>query len=156
MPTYLDTKRAGVRPRTTPTNPHTQLDQNAPRPLQEQLVALARTLTGVVVGPSHVSVPGTRAFHLPRCGRPTEAGFMVEREFAHLHPASDGSLHMVLPAATVQTAVDNGWAEYHPLAGKLGLPGNIVMVYGPRDAAELELVAGLLRASHAHACQADA
>ena len=152
MATYLDNKRAGAPPRTTKTNPHTQLDQNAPPELQEKVFVFARALPGVVVGPSHVSVPGARAFHLPACQQPAEAGFMVGREFAHLHPASDGSLHLSLPSAVVGTVVDNGWAEYHPLAGKHGLPTNIVMVYGPRDEAELAIVAALVRASHQHAC----
>ena len=107
----------------------------------------------VVVGPSHVSVPGARAFHLPSCANPADAGFMIGREFAHLHPPDDGSLHMSLPAEIVRTVVDNGWAELHPLAGKHGLPGNIVMVYGPRDDAELQIVAALVRASHDAACR---
>jgi phospholipase/carboxylesterase len=153
---YLDTRRGGAKPRTTATNPHTQMDQNAPRPLQEKVFTLARELAGVVVGPSHVSVPGARAFHLPGCAHPAEAGFMIEREFAHLHPPADGSLHMALPPGIVQAVVDNGWAEYHPMAGKHGLPANIVMVYGPRDDAELEIVGALVRASHAYACCADA
>jgi hypothetical protein len=150
--TPLDTRRAGPRPRTTPTNPHTQLDQLAPRALQEKVFAAAKALAGVKVGPSLVSVPGARAFHLPRCRHPALAGFMVEREFAHLHPPADGSLHMSLPPNIVQTVVDNGWAEYHPLAGKQGLPANIVMVYGPRDLAELEMIRALLEASHGYAC----
>jgi hypothetical protein len=154
MATYLDTKRAGARPRTTRTNPHTQLDQNAPAALQEKLFALARGLPGVVVGPSHVSVPGARAFHLPACAHPAEDGFMLEREFAHLHPPSDGSLHVSLPPDIVDVVIANGWAEYHPLAGKHGLPRNIVMVYGPRDEAELEIVGALVRASHGRACSA--
>jgi phospholipase/carboxylesterase len=153
MASYLDTARSGPRPRTTSTNPHTQLDQNAPVALQERLFSGARDLPGVAVGPSHVSVPGARAFHLPGCRNPADAGFMVEREFAHLHPPDDGSLHMSLPPDIVKAVIDNGWAEYHPLAGKYGLPANIVMVYGPRDEAELEIVGDLVRASHGHACR---
>jgi len=156
MATYLDTKRPGPRPRATRTNPHTQLDQNAPAALQEKVFALARGLPGVVVGASHVSVPGARAFHLPSCAHPVAGGFMLEREFAHLHPARDGSLHMSLPPAIVDAVIDNGWAERHPLAGKHGLPTNIVMVFGPRDADELEVVVALVEASHAAACQTDA
>jgi Family of unknown function (DUF5519) len=152
MATYLDTKRAGAKPRTTPTNPHTQLDQIAPAALQERVFSLARGLSGVVVGPSHVSVPGARAFHLPACGHPAADGFMLAREFAHLHPPSDGSLHMSLPTGIVDTVVANGWAEFHPLAGQHGLPRNIVMVYGPRDEDELEIVSALVRASYAGAC----
>jgi hypothetical protein len=154
--TPLDTKRPGARPRATRTNPHTQLEQNAPPALQEKVFALARALPGVVVGASHVSVPGARAFHLPGCQRPAPAGFMLEREFAHLHPVSDGSLHLSLPPAIVERVIENGWAERHPLAGQYGLPTNIVMVYGPRDEAELAIVAALVRASHEGACQAAA
>lgn len=153
MAPYLDTRRAGARPRTTPTNPHTQLDQLAPPELQEKLFALASALPNVVVGRSFVSVPGARAFHLPGCTRPAPAGFMVQREFAHLHPARDGSLHMALPPDVVDAVIENGWAERHPLAGKQGFPDNIVMVYGPRDDGELEVVAALVRASHAQACR---
>ena len=40
--------RAGPKPRTTPTNPHTQLEQNAPRHLQERLFARACELADVV------------------------------------------------------------------------------------------------------------
>jgi luciferase-like monooxygenase len=76
---------------------------------------------------------------------------MVEREFAHLHPPSDGSLHLVLAPDVVDSAIENGWAERHPLAGRHGLPANIVMVYGPRDDDELRVVADLVRASHAFA-----
>src|SRR5438876_3005095 len=51
--------RPGERPRTTPTNPHTQLDQ---QPLDAAVVEeLARrifALPGVVERPSGISVPG--------------------------------------------------------------------------------------------------
>jgi phospholipase/carboxylesterase len=148
---FLAKKRSGERPKTTPTNPHTQLDQIAPPPLQQSVFACARGLPGVVSGPSLVSVPGTRAFHLPECQAASHGSFMIEHEFAHLHPAYDGSLHMTLPPSVVERVIENGWAERHPLAGRHGLPSNIVMVYGPRDDDELAVVEDLLRASHAHA-----
>src|SRR5688572_9448938 len=96
MASFLVQKRPGPRPTTTSTNPHTQLDQNAPIPLQEKVFELGKSLAEVEVGPSLVSVPGARAFHLPNCAHQPEA-FMVECEFAHLHPSHDGSLHMTLP-----------------------------------------------------------
>lgn len=151
MTSFLDTRRIGPRPRTTPTNPHTQLDQNAPSHLQERVFEMARSLAGVAVGPSTVSVPGARAFHLPGSSQSAREAFMIEREFAHIHPPGDGSLHMALPPAIVDVVIDNGWAERHPLAGRYGLPANIVMVYGPRDEDELAVVSDLVRASHAFA-----
>ena len=148
---YLTRRREGPRPQTTPANPHTQLTQNAPPELQERVFAFAAALPGVAVGPSGVSVPGARAFHLPASVRDDREAFMVGREFAHLHPSSDGSLHLVLPPDEVDAAIENGWAERHPLAGRFGMPDNIAMVYGPRDEDELAVVEDLVRASHAFA-----
>jgi luciferase-like monooxygenase len=148
-PRFLARSRAGERPSTTPTNPHTQLTQNAPSDLQERVFDFASSLPGVVVGPSAVSVPGARAFHLPKSRQGAREAFMVEREFAHIHPSTDGSLHMALPPDVVDGVIGNGWAERHPLAGQHGLPGNIVMVYGPRNDDELAVVEDLVRASHA-------
>jgi phospholipase/carboxylesterase len=148
---FVSQRRSGPRPGTTSTNPHTQLTQNAPSELQERVFDFARALSGVVVGPSLVSVPGARAFHLPEQSPKARDCFMVEHEFAHLHPPSDGSLHMSLPSSIVDAVIANGWAERHPLAGKHGLPNNIVMVYGPRDESELAVVKDLIRASYEQA-----
>jgi phospholipase/carboxylesterase len=147
-PSFVSQRRSGPRPDTTSTNPHTQLTQNAPRELQERVLDFARSLTGVVVGPSLVSVPGARAFHLPAESPKARDCFMVDHEFAHLHPPSDGSLHMSLPSTIVDAVIASGWAERHPLAGKHGLPNNIVMVFGPRDENELAVVKDLIRASY--------
>ena len=148
-PSFLARRRPGPRPETTPRNPHTQVTQNAPPELQERVFVFASSLPGVVVGPSGVSVPGARAFHVPESTEAPPEAFMVAREFAHLHPPSDGSLHMALPPDVVDRVIENGWAERHPLAGRHGVPGNIVMVYGPRDEGELAVVEDLVRASHA-------
>lgn len=145
-------QRAGPRPRTTPTNPHTQLDQNATPELQERLFERARSLQGVRIEPSGISVPGARAFVLQENAAegPPEA-FMIGREFAHLHPASDGSLHMMVPPDLARTVDERGWGEQHPVARMGLIPANAIMVYGPRDDAELEIVWGILRAAHAFA-----
>jgi len=144
--------RPGPRPRTTPTNPHVQLDQNAPLELQELLFERARALPGVRVEPSMISIPGARAFVLGEeaAGGPPEA-FMVGREFAHLHPPTDGSLHMMLPLSLAEAVDAHGWGELHPVARMGVIPPTAMMVYGPRDEGELEVVWELLHASHAFA-----
>ena len=131
--------RAGDRPRTTPTNPHTQLDQ---QPADAY----------VVEAPSGISVPGARALVLApgEPSGPPEA-FLVGREFAHLHPAPDHSLHAMLPLDVAEAAVAAGWAEPHPVALRGLIPRNAVMLYAPRDEAELAIVERLVRASHAFA-----
>ena len=144
--------RPGPRPRTTPTNPHVQLDQNAPPELQERLFEKAKALPGVRVEPSMISVPGARAFVLGEEAAlgPSEA-FMVGLEFAHLHPPTDGSLHMMLPLELAQAVDSQGWGELHPVARMGMIPPTAMMVYGPRDDGELEVVWELLRASYAFA-----
>src|SRR5215207_5786385 len=143
--------RAGDRPRTTPTNPHTQLDQ---QPTDSHWIdELARrvfALPGVVEEPSRISVPGARALVLApeEATGPPEA-FLVGREFAHLHPAPDHSLHAMLPGDTATEAVATGWAEPHPVALRGLLPPTAVMLYAPRDKAELAVIESLVRASHA-------
>lgn len=149
--------RAGDRPRTTPTNPHTQLNQNAPLELQQQVAEFMFGLQCVEETPSLVSVPGARAMWLEEsCHAGPANAFMAGREFCHIHPASDGSLHLNLPKEVLHAAIEKGWAESHPLAARGIIPMNVVMVYGPRDASELEVVKALIRASHgfAHPSQA--
>jgi hypothetical protein len=154
--THPPGERRGARPRTTETNPHTQLDQQPdPAAAHGLRVALARllfALPDVIEGPSAISVPGARALWLPpEAARGPRTAFLVGTEFAHLHPSPDWSLHAALPPLLAGEAVEKGWAEVHPVA-RLGLiPANVVMLYAPRDEEEVEAVADLVRAGHAFA-----
>lgn len=145
-------RREGPRPRTTPTNPHAQLDQNPGPPIVEELARRMFELPGVEERPSAISVPGARAMWLAE-GVPAgpREGFMIGREFAHIHPLPDGSLHAALPPETAEEAVEKGWAEQHPVARLGYIPGNVVMIYAPRDEQELEIVLGLVEESRRYA-----
>lgn len=144
--------RAGPRPRTTPVNPHQQLDQHAPAAMIEMLVQRLCALPGTVQRPSAISVPGARAFWLPEqdANGPADA-FMIGTEFAHVHPLPDGSLHVALPPPLAQAAVANGWSEEHPVARMGLIPPNVCMIYAPRDASELETVVTLVTAAYHYA-----
>jgi phospholipase/carboxylesterase len=133
------------------TIPQQQESQNAPAHLQERLFEQVRTLSGVDVGPSRISVPGARGFTL-REGSDDEQAFLVPQvgEFAHLHPAHDGSLHLVLPTDLAAEVSTKGWGRPHMWAGTRLSPG-FMMVYGPRDEDELATVLGIVTASHAYA-----
>ena len=153
MPSSSLPQRAGARPRTTPTNPHTQLDQQpTDSHLIEELARRAFALPGVVEEPSGISVPGARALVLApgEAAGPPEA-FLIDREFAHLHPDPDHSLHAMVPTETVTEAVAAGWAEPHPVALRGLIPPNAVMLYAPRDEGEVDVIERLIRASHAFA-----
>jgi phospholipase/carboxylesterase len=122
-----------------------QLTQRASVELQEALFARAASLPDVQIAPSRVSVPGARAFVLAAgAARGPRDAFQVETEFAHLHPADDGSLHMKLPPSVAAEVFTRGWGVPHPRSGT-------PLIFGPRDGAELEVVWQLLLRSHAWA-----
>jgi hypothetical protein len=145
-------QREGELPRTNPNMPHQQVSQNAPVQMQEALFARVAALPGVVVGRSHVSVPGARAFHLDDASAtgPQEA-FMIGTEFAHLHPSEDGSLHVILPEELAREVIARGWGEFHPLVQQGLVPPTNLMVFGPRDEGELETVWQIVQAAYANA-----
>lgn len=149
--------RAGERPRVSWTIPQEQLTDIAPTALQEQLFARLAALPGVTVGQSVISVPGARALMLGPTGAGPLDAFIVPPagEFAHQHPGRDGSLHVALPLPLAADAVAKGWAVAHPLAGVRLSPG-MVLIYGPRDEAELATVAGIAETAHAFATGATA
>lgn len=152
IPGILDTRiRRGPRPRTLPRAPHSQLDQNAPRAMYDAVAEYMFSKSGVRDCPSVISVPGARAMCVdPACCIGPRAAFMVGTEFAHLHPPSDASLHVCLPPQTARKAIDAGWAEPHVLAHQMG-NDSLVMLYGPRDHDEIEVVRELIDASLAFA-----
>ena len=145
-------ERAGHRPRTTPTNPHTQLDQNPQDPVAQELAQRIFALPDVEERPSAISVPGARALWL-RDEVPAghQEAFMIGREFAHIHPLPDGSLHAALPPELAEEAIEKGWAEQHPVARMGYIPPNVVMIYAARNAGEIEIVAGLVTESYRYA-----
>jgi hypothetical protein len=145
-------QRDGPRPETGPGMPHQQLTQNAPPVMQEAVLERASGLPGVRVDRSGVSVPDARALILdPTLAKGPPEAFLVGTEFAHLHPPHDGSLHLALPEESVAEVEGTGWGEMHPMARAGPGPRTAVMVFGPRDDLELEVVWGIVRASYAFA-----
>lgn len=146
-------RRSGPKPATSLGMPHQQLDQqpvdSSPR---DALARRVFALPGVLEERSGVSVPGARALVLePSAARGPDTSFMVGREFAHLHPSPDESLHMVLPRDVAAVAIRSGWAEPHPLAARMQGPSIAVMVFAPRTDDEVDVVAGLVETSYRHA-----
>jgi hypothetical protein len=149
-------RRTGVRPLTCRRIPHTQLDQQPDARVRARLARRIADFPGADKRASAVSVPGARALCLPASAAagPREA-FLIDREFAHLHPVPDSSLHLSLPPHVAEAAISAGWGEFHPLAGTDMAPPTIVMVYAPRDDAELEIVLGLVGRAFAFAADAE-
>ena len=73
-------------------------------------------------------------------------------EIAHAH-ASDGSMHLTLHPEDVKSVLDKGWGERHPLAhGRTWwwhspVPRGFMIIYAPRDQAELREITDIIRAA---------
>jgi phospholipase/carboxylesterase len=144
--------RSGVRPDVSWSIPQEQRSDNSPRQVRERLLNRVLALPGVTARQSAISVPGASGFMVERDPRAPLDAFLVPQagEFAHLHPEYDGSLHMALPPALAREAIAKGWGVAHPLAG-IRLARGMVMIYGPRNDAELDVVTGILQTSLAYA-----
>jgi hypothetical protein len=137
--------RKGDPPVVSGPFPHEQVTQTAPTHLQERVLQLAAGLAGVEIAPSYTDVDGTRAFHLaPALARGPREAFLAATEFAHIHPVYDGSLHLALPPDYARALEKAGWGERHPETGSL-------LLFGPRDEEEAELVCRLVRVSYRYA-----
>lgn len=147
-------RRDGARPRTTPCAPHSQIDQIVPdaRTFALALIARLAAMNDVELAGSRRAPPGTMGCYLraEACSQ-NSAAFLLGREFAHVHLEDDCSLHAVLPEPLRTSAIEAGWAEAHPLAGQPTVSPDTVMLYAPRNAAEVAVLADLVEASWANA-----
>lgn len=143
----LITPRPGHRPQTSDEGPHRQLDQRASPALWGELVARATRLDGVVERHSQVSPASSRAlFLVDRVEERTPRSNLApgrRLEPVHLHGVDDTSVHLVLPPARAQELAHLGWAEPHQYADF----STEVMIYGPRDPAELDAVISVIEES---------
>lgn len=145
--------RQGIRPRLVGIAPQRQVTQNCSRMMVQALQHTIREL--VKECPSHWYVARS-AFEkhnealFSRFKTFTEPDYYGE--IVHSH-TSDGSMHLTLHPADVKTVLDKGWGERHPLArGRTWwwhspCPCGFMIIYGPRDRAELQQVKSIIRAA---------
>ena len=145
--------RTGNRPSTTNTNPHTQLDQQ-PEDLSfvYELTDWAFELNHIQRKPSAISVPGAIAMCMEEDHTCDSCNaFMIGTEFAHFHPHPDYSMHLGLTKDDAEKVIEKGWGEWHPLIKRGILPPNIIMMYSPRNADELNVAKLILNRSYEYA-----
>ena len=131
-------RRERPRPATKGIAPHRQIDQKADQRMFDTLMAAIENLAA-----EHDNLILTTSCY----EKHTMGLFWIspskEAEICHAHP-SDGSLHMTLHPADVNTVLELGWGERHPLArgGWLErfVPRNFVMIYAPHDGMECTAV----------------
>ena len=147
-------RRPGRRPTTSTVGPHRQLDQRSPEDISGELARRVIALDGVEEGVSQVSVASSRAIFLTDVLRESDPRTSLapgqRLEPVHLHGIEDTSLHAVLPPEVGAEMVRLGWGEAHQYEDF----GTEFMIYGPRNAVELEIVMSLIQESLAFALAA--
>lgn len=145
-------KRSGPAPQTDRDLPHHQLDQIPNDDIYQSFREVLTAWPNVLKGPSLRAPAGTLGLFLPiEAANGPEEAFMLGTEFAHLHPLPDGSLHLVLPPEFYCQAIEAGWAEPHPLAGKPTISSQIVLIYAPRTQEECDIIVRLVHAAELYA-----
>lgn len=143
-------QRAGPRPSTTTTIPHSQIDQQPDtRRLMDAVLDEALGWDGVSEAESQISVEGARALVLaPELATGPPEAFFVGTEFGHGHSHGDYSFHVTLPRSVAASAEAAGWAEPHLLVASGQVPSTFVLLYAPRDDDEAAVLLGLVRCSY--------
>lgn len=139
--------RAGVRPETSNVGPHRQLSQRSSPALWGELMARATQLIGVAEGRSSVSPAPSRALFLTNQRTITTPGTSLSTreplEPVHIHGVTDTSIHLCLPVDRANEICELGWGEIHPF----GDFGTEIMVYGPRNQRELDVILSIIEES---------
>jgi phospholipase/carboxylesterase len=142
-------KRVGSKPRTTDHQPQQQINQHGDPALWDELHKRCFALPDVSERESLISIPGARALWLDdSVPKGSDEAFIIEREFAHVHPQTDASMHLQLPLELVVVALGAGWVEPHVAVWNGLAPANTVLLYAPRTEDELEVIFGLVQESY--------
>jgi hypothetical protein len=76
-------------------------------------------------------------------------------EIAHVHAGLDGSIHVLLHPSDCKAVIEAGWAQRHGFSGVrvlkkiagFSLPVNYILVYAPRNEAEIDIAMAIVKAS---------
>ncbi|KAH7095988.1 hypothetical protein FB567DRAFT_513931 [Paraphoma chrysanthemicola] len=147
-PSALHTRK-GPRPLVQGVAPQRQQTQKSDAAIYKILVARLRALA---------QDPRNRLTERTSCFEKHSSGLFTSipitrtcgGEICHAHP-SDGSLHLTLHPADAKLMLENKWGERHPLARggwcRRFVPKEFVLIYAPRDEAEVDAVMRIVAAS---------
>jgi hypothetical protein len=141
-------KREGERPVVRGIAPQRQQTQKSDKTIYGKLVKRSRALAAES---KNRLTERTSCFEKHSTGLFTSKPLVhtCDGEILHAHP-SDGSLHMTLHPADVNLIIEYGWGERHPLARggwcRKFVPREFVLVYAPRDEAEVDILIKIIAA----------
>ncbi|KAH7018587.1 uncharacterized protein B0I36DRAFT_298276 [Microdochium trichocladiopsis] len=163
-------KRQGDRALLGGIAPHRQLSQRAPRNMEVYLTNLLNNAAkqypdslkikkslyerhhdALFVAPSLLQQQAWPPSSTDEaCCAPPECAHIARGEIGHVHP--DLSVHLYLSPADARQVIEKTWAERHRLAvpttswvkNKYAIADTYLMIYGPRDESEMEVLSIIL------------
>ena len=139
IPSQALPARRGSRPQTLPGPLHLQFNQHGDRKYLEQLLDRVLSWPHVEPAPSMADSPDTIFVRLKQTAATSEPSvFITDREFGRLLLGAP-TIYLALPLVCAHWAILRRWAEPHYLASYGLMPAGTVVVYTPRDPAELEV-----------------
>lgn len=144
-------RRTDARPRIEPRWPCQQLEQTSDQSLRDALELAVLEFSGVSACASPFDAPGIGFALNDDLARGQPEAFITGNCWLSLQPA--GAMHLSLRPEWAQKIVNHGWATVHPFARYMAgaVPPQSLVVYAPRDPAELAVVCRIASAAHAYA-----
>jgi hypothetical protein len=144
-------RRAGTRPPIEKRYPCPQLEDTSPPELREALLEAGGRLHDVTVAPTEMTVPGDALLLAEELCKGKPEGFVHGREFAIIR--DDGSMQVNPDPEIGQLLLDRGWGTIHPVVRYMAgaLPPQSMIVFAPRDEAEVRVGVTILEVVHAWA-----
>ncbi|KZT27655.1 hypothetical protein NEOLEDRAFT_1130708 [Neolentinus lepideus HHB14362 ss-1] len=146
--------RKGGRPQILPRPlPQRQNPEPIPPATKDRLMALMSKLQSeypelLILKKSATEGGSTDAIYAkPDLSTLSNDADVLKLEIAHAHP-QDSSLHLLLSPEDAAKVIRADWGERFPLHY---VPDGWIMVYAPRDDAELDVIEKIVRASVAYA-----
>jgi 2-keto-4-pentenoate hydratase/2-oxohepta-3-ene-1,7-dioic acid hydratase in catechol pathway len=145
-------KREGAKPVIAPfAVPHRQMDQHndtITRNKQKQIfdAQVADANYNLIYKMSYLEKNSPGIFLKDSAAGNQTVVPISHAEVGHIHP-TDGSMHIILSPSDTKEVIEKGWGELHGLAGQGRAAKTYMMVYSPRNEAELEITKKILEAA---------
>lgn len=148
------TPRPGPTPYVVGTAPHRQINQTSPESVLSYYTYRLTFFAILQSKPSNNSTKNTTRSSSCKC--PQNTGLRtLGCNFCCPH-GSDGSTHVVLHPADLETVVQNGWGElyphastgsyYAPSSASCSMPATLALIYAPRTYPEVSTVVKIVKA----------
>ncbi|KAF2636488.1 hypothetical protein P280DRAFT_152362 [Massarina eburnea CBS 473.64] len=162
LPDDFPPKRSSPKPKIGPhPAPQRQLEQLPSDEMRKRLIdrfaelgRKAQEKELVEVKQSFYERQHSALFVSPRRNWHTVAE-QTNGELSHVHAGLDGTIHVVLHPKDCKKVLDNGWGQRHAFSGstllqrvpRARLPVNYLLIYAPRDDAELDVALRIVEAA---------